>query len=107
MSIYAKMSGGKVTIKPIRFAGTKLTLNYSSSASGGIRVGFFDEVGRPIENFSLEDCPWIYGDHLERPVEWYRNDEVTTDVSSLAGRTVKIVFELKDADLYAYQFVGE
>jgi hypothetical protein len=107
VSIYAKMSGGKVTTKPIRFAGTKLILNYSSSARGGIRVGFLDEVGRPIENFSLEDCPWIYGDHLERPVEWYRDDEVTTDVSSLADRTVKLEFELKDADLYAYQFVQE
>jgi hypothetical protein len=107
VSIYAKMSGGKVTTRPIRFAGNKLTLNYSSSARGGVRVGFLDEVGRPIENFSLEDCPWIYGDSLERPVEWYRGEEVTTDVSSLADRTVKIVFELKDADLYAYQFVGE
>ncbi len=105
VSIYAKMSGGNITTKPIRFAGNKLTLNYSSSARGGVRVGFLDEVGEPIEGFSLPDCPRIYGDQLDRPVEWYRGEEVTTDVSSLAGRTVKIVFELKDADLYAYQFV--
>ena len=105
VSIYATMPGGQVTTKLIRFAGNKLTLNYSSSARGGVRVGFLNEIGEPIEGFSLGECPWIYGDHLDRPVEWYRGDEVTTDVSSLAGRTVKIVFELKDADLYSYQFV--
>ena len=79
-------------------------MNYSSSVRGGVRVGLLNEIGEPIEGFSLEECPWIYGDHLDRPVEWYRDDNVTTDVSALVGQTIRIVFELKDADLYSYQF---
>jgi hypothetical protein len=107
VSIHATMEGGQVTTKPIRFSGTKLTLNYSSSARGGIRVGLVDTAGKAIAGYSLDECPWIYGDQLDRPVEWYRDDEVTNDVSTLAGQPVKIVFELKDADLYSYQFVDE
>jgi len=107
VSIHATMEGGQVTTKPIRFSGTKLTLNYSSSARGGIRVGLVDTAGKAIAGYSLDECPWIYGDHLDRPVEWYRGEEVTNDVSTLAGKLVKIIFELKDADLYSYQFVGQ
>lgn len=104
VSINATMKGGKLTTKPIQFAGTKLTLNFSSSARGGIRVGMIDAEGKPIAGYSLEDCPWIYGDSLDRPVEWSRNETVTTDVSSLAGKPVRLIFELKDADLYSFKF---
>jgi hypothetical protein len=110
VSIYAPMAGGRVITKPIRFAGNKLTMNYSSSINGGVRVGLLDENGEPIPEYSLEDCPRIFGDQLERPVEWYvdeEGDDVTADVSSLAGKTVQIVFELKDTDLYSYKFVEE
>jgi hypothetical protein len=107
VSIHATMEGGQVVTKPIRFSGKKLTLNYSSSARGGVCVGLADAVGKAISGYSLDDCPSVYGDHLDRPVEWYRGDKVTNDVSTLAGKPVKIVFELKDAVLYSYQFVDE
>ena len=80
VSIAAPMKGGTFTTKPIRFAGKKLTLNYASSARGGIRVGLLDKDGNPIEGYSLEDCPWIYGDSIDRVVEWKRGkgvDDVT------------------------------
>lgn len=107
VSMAAPMDGGKVTTKPILFAGKQLTVNYSSSARGGIRVGLLDTNGKAIPGYSLDECPWIYGDSIERVVEWKRGkgvDEVTTDVSPLAGKPVHIVFELKDADLYSFQF---
>ena len=43
----------------------------------------------------------IIGDEIERAVSW-RN---SSDVSKLAGQTVRLRFELKDADLYSFQFV--
>ncbi len=107
MSIAAPMGGGTLTTKLLTFGGSKLTLNYASSARGGIRVGLVGADGKPLEGYSLDDCPWIYGDSIERVVEWKRGkgvDDVTTDVSSLAGKPVHIVFELKDADLYALKF---
>jgi len=104
VSINATMKGGQMVTKPIRFSGTKLTLNYSSSARGGVRVGFVDAAGQPIAGYFLDDCPWIYGDALARPVEWSRSGTVTTEVSALARKTVRLVFELKDADLYSIRF---
>ncbi len=107
VSIAAPMDGGTLTTKLLTFGGSKLTLNYSSSARGGIRVGLVGADGKPLEGYSLDDCPWIYGDSIERVVEWKRGkgvDDVTTDVSSLAGKPVHIVFELKDVDLYALKF---
>ena len=40
-------------------------------------------------------------DEIERAISW-RN---STDVSKLADQTVRLRFELKDADLYSFQFV--
>ncbi|MEE2706634.1 MAG: hypothetical protein VX988_06260 [Planctomycetota bacterium] len=115
VSISATMKGGQLVTVPIRFSGTKLTMNFSSSARGGVRVGFVDDAGKPIAGYSLDDCPPIYGDALARPVEWsrskkkerpgyYRDITVTKDVSAFARKPVRLVFELKDADLYSFKF---
>ena len=59
---------------------------------------------KPIAGFAIDACPWIYGDSLERTVEWQDGNEVKTDVSSLSGSVIRLVFELKDADLFAFRF---
>ena len=51
---------------------------------------------------ALDDCPPLTGDELERAVAWEGGD----DLSALAGKAVKLVFELKDADVYALRFGG-
>ena len=57
-----------------------------------------------MKGFEIENCPWIYGDSLNRTVEWLSGTGITEDVSSLAGKVVQLVFELKDADLFSFQF---
>jgi hypothetical protein len=104
VSINAPMKGGKLISKPIRFSGSKMSLNFSSSARGGIRVGFTDKEGKPLAGYSFNDCPWIYGDSLTRRVEWVQSDEIIDNVDSITGQPVKLVFELKDADLYSFKF---
>ncbi len=104
VSINAPMKGGKLISKPIRFSGSKLLLNFSSSARGGIRVGFTNSSGKALAGYSLNDCPWIYGDFLTRRVEWGKSDKIIDDVGSIAGQPVKLIFELKDADLYSFKF---
>ena len=104
VSINAPMRGGKLISKPIRFSGNKLYLNFSSSARGGIRVGFMDMTGKALAGYSLNDCPWIYGDSLRRIVEWKRGSVVTSNAGSIAGQIIKLVFELKDADLFSFKF---
>ena len=85
--------------KPLRFTGKRLVLNCSTSAAGSIRVEVQDEAGKPLPGFSLPDCAEVYGDSLERAVSWKGGD-----VSRLSGQAVRLRFELKDADVYAFRF---
>ena len=86
--------------RPLRFQGSRLTLNFSTSAAGSIRVELQDSAGTPLEGFGLDDSSVVFGDELEREVRW-RGDP---DLSSLAGRPVRLRFALEDADLFALRF---
>lgn len=99
-SVNAAYKGGVMTTKRIVAEGNRLILNYSTSAPGSIRVGLIDQDGWPIPHFSTEDCDVIYGDELEREVSW----RGSSDLSPFRGKTIRLKFELKDADLYALQF---
>jgi len=100
VSVQAPMSGGELVTKPVRFTGRQLRLNFSTSAAGSVRVELQDEAGRPLPGFSLEDCPPLFGDSVERPISWRSG----TDVGALAGQAVRLRIVLQDADVYAYQF---
>ena len=58
------------------------------------------EDGKPIPGFAVDDCLEIIGDEITRTVAW-KNGE---DLSSLAGRPVRLRFVMHDADLYALRF---
>ena len=61
-------------------------------------------TGKALAGYSLNDCPWIYGDSLRRIAEWKRGTVVTSNAGSIAGQIIKLVFELKDADLFSFKF---
>jgi len=98
----AAYTGGSFVTRPLRFQGSRLLLNIDTGAVGFAQVGFTDREGRPLEGYSLDDCVYINGDFLSRPVEFLRRG---TDLSPLAGQTVRLVFRLRGARLYAMQFV--
>ena len=100
VSASAPMAGGQLVTRAFRFDGSSLSLNLSTSAAGGIRVEIQDSSGRPLPGFALGDCPPVFGDSIERKVTWKGG----ADVGKLAGRPVRLRFELKDADLYAFRF---
>ena len=101
VSVRAPLAGGEMTTRLIRFSGSRLVLNYSTSAAGSIRVEIQDETGEPVPGFSLRDSRELFGDSVEQAVSWERN----TDLGSLSGRNVRLRFLLKDADLYALRFL--
>lgn len=101
VSLWAPFSGGELVTKPITFDGNKLTLNFSTSAAGSVRVELEDPQGQPIPGFALADCQEVFGDEIQRTVSWKDNP----DLAKLAGRPVRLRFALRDADLYAFQFV--
>lgn len=100
VSVKAPLSGGEILTKPLTFSGKELTLNFASSAAGEVRVEIQDEAGKAIPGFSLEDCPPVFGDAIERSVTW----KAGTDLSTLAGKPVRLRFVLRDADLFSYRF---
>ena len=51
---------------------------------------------------ALGDPP-TFGDSLDRTISW----QGKTDTSSLAGKPVRLRFQLNDADVYAFQFTDE
>jgi hypothetical protein len=102
-SAQAPYAGGELVTKPLRFSGDKLVLNYATSAVGSVRVEIQDADGKPIEGYTLDDAPELYGDQIAGPYAWKQG----TDVSKLAGKPVKLRLVMKDADLYSYRFAAE
>lgn len=101
VSLQAGLRGGEATTKPLIFQGNRLVVNLSTSAAGSFQVEVCDRDGRPIEGYTLSDCPQIYGDEIDRVVQWNERD-----VSELADRPIRLRFVLRDADLFAFGFRG-
>ena len=99
-SVRAPYGGGEFLTRPLRFSGNELVLNYATSAAGGIRVEVQDRKGEPIPGRSLNDCPEIIGDEIERVVRWQEG----SDLGRLQGTVVRLRFVMKDADLFSIRF---
>jgi len=100
VSVWAPSSGGDLLTRPLTFAGSELGINFSTSAVGRIRVELQDPEGNAIPGYSLGDCPDIFGDEVERCVNW----ESGKGPGELSGEPVRILFALNDADLYSFRF---
>lgn len=99
-SVHAGPDDARLRTKLLRFTGSALDLNYRTSAAGRVRVGLEYADGQPVPGFSLDDCPEIVGDEISRLVRWKHNP----DLSALAGQPLRLVFDLREADLFALQF---
>ena len=100
VSVHAPYRGGEMVTKPLRFSGRTLVVNYATSAAGSLRVELQDEDGEPLPGFGLGDCQEVIGDEIERVVSWKGGE----DLSALRGKTVRVRFVMKDADLYSIRF---
>lgn len=103
VSVHAPMSGGEIITKPLTFTGSRLMMNFATSAAGDIRIEIQDSSGKPLPGFALDDCPPVFGDTIERSIAW----KAGVDVSQLAGKAVRLRFVLRDADLYSFRFIKD
>jgi hypothetical protein len=99
MSLHAPFAGGEVTSRPLKFTGTRLTLNYSTSAAGSVYVEIQDSEGIPLRGYSAAESVELYGDSPDQVVSW-------SGGSGLEGvsQPVRLRFIVKDADLYSFRF---
>lgn len=60
----------------------------------------YKAVVRDIDGYSMTSSDDIFGDEIERVVTWNGSD----DLSELAGQTIRLKSNMKQADLYSLQF---
>lgn len=103
VSVRAPYDGGEFTTPILRFAGDKLLLNVDTSAVGEVRVEIQDESGKPIPGFSSTDADLVHtANEINRVVTWRGGESA---LEKLGGQPVRLRFVMRDADLYALQFV--
>lgn len=83
--------------KPLVFEGSKLHLNFATSAYGYIFVDVLDENGEPL---SQKQSFEIYGDTIDRTVLF----EDGSDFSDFAGKPIRLRFRMRDASLFSLIF---
>lgn len=101
-SVHAGADECEMVTRPLRFQGTRLEINYSTSAGGRLRVEVQDEMGRVLPGYSLEESRALVGDSLAQAVTWSKQ----VGVASLAGRVIRLRYVMQETDLFAMQFVG-
>jgi hypothetical protein len=77
-----------------------LALNYATGAAGHVRVELLGKDELAIAGYTLEEADPLIGDEIERIVSWQEQ----TDLSRLTGQMVRMRIQLKDADVYSFQF---
>jgi hypothetical protein len=100
VSVNAPMSGGEIVTRPFRFKGSKLSINFSTSVAGSVKVEIQDAKGAAIPGLALKDIQPVFGDTIERVIEWKEG----SDLRALSGKPVRLRFVLHDADLYSFHF---
>ena len=100
VSVHSPYQGGECVTKPLVFEGKHLQLNVSTSAIGSVRVELQDEAGRGGGS-EPRRLPGNLGrrDRTSCRLEGRRRSE------RLGRATRAFRFVMKDADLYAFQFV--
>jgi hypothetical protein len=79
----------------IKFSEASVSLNVDASR-GELKLQFLDFLGQPIPGFTYQDCQPITVNALQAPVVCGR------PLSQLVGQPVRLVFELQNASLYAF-----
>ncbi len=100
VSVNAPYRGGEMVTKPFRFRGDTLLINFSTSAAGYIKVEILDEQENPLPGHTLEEAREIIGNEIAKAVAWDHGPSV----KALEGKTIRLRFVMKDADLYSFRF---
>jgi hypothetical protein len=100
VSLDAGEVGGEFVTKPIVFSGETLKLNVAVQPGGKVRMALVDQQGNSMAGFGIDDCDPITADATDFEVSWSGNK----DLSVLAGQSVRVQCQMKNAKLYALQF---
>ena len=100
VSLQAKDDIGTVVTKPFKLDGNRLRINVEA-ADGELKVEVLDADGNPIKGFSDRRAETYTGvDGLRFEPLW-----AGKDLSELVGEIIQLKFSLRNAKLYAFQFL--
>lgn len=100
VSAHASSERGRLLTRPMVFSGDRLEVNYATSPTGSVRIEVQDLEGKPIPGLALDDCSASSGDSIAHVVRWNSDAEV----SAITGQPIRLLFELRDADVYSFPF---
>ena len=103
VSVRAETDGGEFLTPPVQFSGRRLILNVDTSASGVARVELLDRAGRAVPGYEMRNCRPIVANDVAHEVNWANGP----DLGHLAPGPISLRFELRNADLFAFQFVPD
>jgi len=92
--------GGVITTKAIIFEGKTMRINTNINNGGSLKVEFLDEDNEPIPGFTKLMALPIHGNKYAATIKWKNGG----DLSTLAGKKIKVRFYLTRGDLYSYWF---
>lgn len=90
---------GVLITTPVTVKGEGLFLN-ADARGGSIAVEVIDEKGVVLPGFAAADCDVFAGDAAGHRVTWQGKG----DLAALAGRSYRLRFVMRNADLYSYAF---
>lgn len=99
VSLRGARPGDALVTKPLVFAGDQLLLNFATHNGGSVRVELQDADGKAIDGFTNADCKPLVGDSIKQAVVWNAGK-----LSDLAGKPVRVRFEVNNADVYSFKF---
>ena len=100
ISLDAGPEGGWLATRRLRPGGGQLTVNANVATGGELRVEVQAPSGEPLPGYGLADCTPITGDGVRQSVRW----GARVGDPSWTERDVRLKFEIRDAELYAFQF---
>jgi hypothetical protein len=98
VSLDAGETEGYVLTKPLVVEGKTLHVNLKAP-NGELRAEVLDAEGeKTLLGYSLKECVPAKGDGLDMELKW----KTRSDLSGLAGKSVRLRFALRKASLYAF-----
>ena len=91
--------GGKkscVITRPILWPEGELVIN-ADAPKGYVKVAVTDVYRKLCEGFTYDDCVPFTGDSVRHRIQWKKSK-----MADLKGKMLRLEFEFKNADIYAF-----
>ena len=96
---------GRLLTIPLLVKATGGLFVNADASKGTLKVQIRDAQDNVIEGLRFSDCAEITGDGTRLPVLWADEQETNRKLAELEGRQIKLEFEMRNAGLFAFEFL--